>query len=176
LLLSDLNVSTVHHERLFPANEQQTDILFQDVKGQGVLVQVLEILEIGRPALELLKLHREKIEDKKVFREQGRTVFRAVNEVEATQQQDGQLDNTNNNNGGNNDTITPNDKNFPHAMLRLRVSDGFTEYTAIETKKVKDLNLDETPLGSKVGVSISKACSDTWLIVRYCYTSSSSRT
>lgn len=127
-----------------------------------MLVQVLEILEIGRPAHELLKLHRDKVEDRKIFSEQGRAVIRAVTDVGPTQD------------GTGNDTQDPNalgesdSKAFPRAMLRLRVSDGFNEYVAIETKKIRDLNMDETPLGCKVMYIVSPMLpfilSDTWLV------------
>lgn len=111
-----------------------------------MLVQVVEILEIGRPALELLKLHRDKVEDRKVLREQGRTVIRAVNDVDPTQD----VSNTNNNHDES-AADAPSGKGLPRAMLRLRVSDGFNEYTAIESKRVPDLSMDDTALGCKVG-------------------------
>lgn len=146
-MLSDLATSTVQHAGLFPTNDEQTEIIFADVKGAGVLVQVLEILEIGRPALELLRLHRDKVEDRKVFKEQGRAVIRAVNDVDPTQ--DG-----NNHNDGQDAAAAgeaeSQNKDFPRAMLRLRVSDGFNEYVAIETKRITNLSMDETPLGCKV--------------------------
>lgn len=144
-MLSDLATSTLHHAGLFPPNEEQTGILFDNVKGAGVLVQVLEILEIGRPAHELLKLHRDKVEDRKVFREQGRAVMRAVNDVDPTQDdnpmetQDAAAAEASNN------------KLFPRSMLRLRLSDGFNEYVAIETKRIGALSMDDTQLGCKVG-------------------------
>lgn len=106
-------------------------------------MQVLEIVEIGRPALDLLKLHRERVEDRKVFQEQGRAIIRAVNNVEPTQ--DG-----NNGEGPEGTAEAQNNKGFPRAMLRLRVSDGYTEYVAIETKRIPDLSMDDTPLGCKV--------------------------
>lgn len=118
-------------------------MLFENVNGAGVLVQVLEILEIGRPAHELLKLHRDKAEDKKVFKEQGRAVIRAVNDADPTQ--DGQASETQ-----DGAVDTSNNKAFPRSMLRLRVSDGFDEYAAIETKRIRDLSMDDTPLGCKV--------------------------
>ncbi|KAK9893610.1 hypothetical protein P389DRAFT_198857 [Cystobasidium minutum MCA 4210] len=150
LLLSDLALSTIHHAGLFPVyDDERTEVLFQDAKGAGVLVQVLEILEIGRPALELLKLHREKVEDRKIFREQGRTVRRAVAAVDPTQ---GTGTNNNDDNPDMNNAEEAQNigKGFPRAMLRLRVSDGFNEYVAIETKRISGLSLDDTALGCKL--------------------------
>lgn len=141
LLLSDLSLSTVQHAGLLPENERQTAVLLENVKG-GVLVQVLEVLEIGRPALELLKQHRERQEDKRVFAEQGRPVLRPQQLRE-----EGTADATANENEAVEAQET---KGFPRAMLRLRISDGFHEYTAIETKRIPDLSLEDTPLGCKV--------------------------
>lgn len=159
LLLSDLALSTIHHAGLFPVyDDERTEVLFQDAKGAGVLVQVLEILEIGRPALELLKLHREKVEDRKIFREQGRTVRRAVAAVDPTQ---GTGTNNNDDNPDMNNAEEAQNigKGFPRAMLRLRVSDGFNEYVAIETKRISGLSLDDTALGCKVRVSTASMSS-----------------
>ena len=151
----------MHHAGLLPDEEGETGTLFvadgtsRNKNAAAVLVQILEVLEIGRPALELLDIHRNRVEDKKVLREQGRQVRRAVAHVEhdeggagtgnpagATQQ------------GPNADQDEPATtigvKGFPRAMLRLRVSDGFTEYVAIENKRVHTLSLEDTMLGSKV--------------------------
>lgn len=152
LLLSDLADSTTHHDGLFPELDGGSRVLFQNGR-HGVLVQVTEVLEIGRPALELLDIHKNRMEDKKVFKEQGIQVRRAIAHVEDPTQQGGA--------GGDltqqlaqqqeEDAKPTLHKGFPRSMLRLKVSDGYTEYTAIECKRVSDLSLEDTPLGCKVG-------------------------
>ena len=167
LLRSDLADSTVHHAGLFPEEEGETGTLFvadgtsRNKNAAAVLVQILEVLEIGRPALELLDIHRNRVEDKKVLREQGRQVRRAVAHVEhdeggagtgnpaGTQQANADQDEP---------ATTIGVKGFPRAMLRLRVSDGFTEYVAIENKRVHALSLEDTMLGSKVSWVCWIAC------------------
>ena len=149
--MSDLADSTTQHDGLFPDNDGQSSVLFQNDR-HGVLVQVTEVLEIGRPALELLDIHKNRIEDKKVFKEQGIQVRRAIAHVE---------DPTQNGAGGGDFTQQQAQaeeakptvhRGFPRSMLRLKVSDGFTEYSAIECKRVPDLSLEDTPLGCKVSM------------------------
>lgn len=162
LLRSDLADSTMHHAGLLPDEEGETCTLFvadgssRNKNAAAVLVQILEVLEIGRPALELLDIHKNRVEDKKVLREQGRQVRRAVAHVEHDEAGAGtgnpagaQQQQANANQDEPANTIGV--KGFPRAMLRLRVSDGFTEYVAIENKRVHALSLEDTMLGSKVG-------------------------
>lgn len=106
-----------------------------------------EVLEIGRPALELLDIHKNRIEDKKVFKEQGVQVRRAIAHVEdPTQNGVGDFTQAQQEEEAKPSTF----KGFPRSMLRLKVSDGFTEYAAIECERVADLSLDDTSLGCKV--------------------------
>lgn len=148
LLLSDLADSTVQHDGLFPEPDGESHVLFESGRV-GVLVQVTEVLEIGRPALELLDVHKNRIEDKKVFSEHGIQVRRAVAHVEeATQNVGGDFTQQQ---AQQEEHAEPTlQKGFPRSMLRLKVSDGFTEYAAIECKRVPDLSLEDTPLGCKV--------------------------
>lgn len=151
LLLSDLGDSTLQHPGLLPAAEGETegegegeDRLFVHPKS-AVLVQVLEVIDIGHSALSLLDRHKARMEDKKILRATGREHRRPIMTIDNTQRD--QNDEGNDEGGAQAIAST---KGFPRSMLRLRVSDGFTEYVALEAKRIAGLSMDETPLGTKV--------------------------
>ena len=102
----------------------------------------MEIVEIGHSALSILEIHRNRIEDKKFQQKYDRVNRRAIMQVEPNPVGD------ENSQAHQSEDIAS--KGFPRGMLRVVVSDGYTEYVAIENKRVPDLSLAETPLGAKV--------------------------
>ena len=122
-------------------------LLFPD-KKDAVLVQIVEMMEIGHPAHDLLKRHEARMEDRKMMKTEGRTVRRADMRTEGTQPPEGDTAGTQAqiNNAADAIPLTK----FPRHMLKLTVSDGFTTCYAIEVKRMNDLNLEDTDLGCKV--------------------------
>ena len=93
-----------------------------------ILVEVIGIMEIGQSAYSLMQIYESRVE----YRKQAQ--LRAANgDVDAGEQK-------------------PIPK-YPRSMLQLELSDGAAVLTAIEVKKLPELELGETPLGYKVGRS-----------------------
>ncbi|KAH9945184.1 uncharacterized protein BXZ73DRAFT_38839 [Epithele typhae] len=92
------------------------------IKGP-ILVEVVEIMEVGQSAYSLLQVHESRVEYQK--QAQIRTA------------------------SGDPEEHKPMPK-FPRSMLQLRLSDGQHVITAVEHKSLPGIELGETPLGFKV--------------------------
>ncbi|KAI0331920.1 DUF1767-domain-containing protein [Cubamyces sp. BRFM 1775] len=90
-----------------------------------ILVEVTGIMEIGHSAYSLMQIYESRIE----YRRQAQ--LRIANGDEDPGEQ------------------KPIPK-YPRSMLQLELSDGASVLTAVEVKKLPELELGETPLGYKV--------------------------
>ncbi|KAL7006449.1 hypothetical protein EMMF5_004102 [Cystobasidiomycetes sp. EMM_F5] len=158
VLRSSLNDATIHHDQLIPDEEQDGDalqvngasehILFSGRQG-GVLVQIEEIVEIGHPAHDLLKRHEARVEDKKVLKTEGRAIQRVNMQPDPTQTQTNGTQAATGAAVGDIVDNTPANR-FPRHMLKLVVSDGWSQRSAIEYRRIQGLSLEDTQLGCKL--------------------------
>jgi RecQ-mediated genome instability protein 1 len=124
LLMSDLTDSMVHGTGL-PHNI--AGIQKSVLSGPPILVQIMALTEIGQSAFSLMNVRQTKID-------------RA--DLSGLAQGD--------NEDGADEGPVP---NYPRSMLKFELSDGAIRLNAIEYRKIPEFDLENTPLGFKVGPS-----------------------
>ena len=124
LLESDFSDSMVAGTG-FPQNVVGADNLV--LKGP-ILVEVVNIMEIGHSAYSLLQVHESRVE----YRKQAQ--IRSAN--------------------GDEEERKPMPK-YPRSMLQLHLSDGQLVLPAVENQSLPQLELGETPLGYKVNIQVT---------------------
>ena len=121
LLMSDLADSMVPGTGL-PHNI--ADLQKSVLSGQPVLVQIIALTEIGHGAFNLMNVRQTKID-----RADLSGLAQGDNEDDADE---GPV------------------PNYPRSMLKFELSDGAIRLNAIEYRKIRELDLENTPLGFKV--------------------------
>jgi len=101
------------------------------VQGSSILVQVVDITEIGHSAFSLTNVRQTRLDQEDL------AGLARQNEEENENQN--QVD----------EDVGPVPK-YPRSMLKLQLSDGTVTVPAIEFKKIPGLELGVTPLGCKV--------------------------
>jgi RecQ-mediated genome instability protein 1 len=104
------------------------------VQGPSILVQIVDITEIGHSAFSLTNVRQTRLDQEDL------AGLARQNEEDENQEQ---VD----------EDAGPIPK-YPRSMLKLQLSDGTVTLPAIEFKKVPGLELGVTPLGCKVIVSL----------------------
>ena len=104
------------------------------VQGPSILVQIVDITEIGHSAFSLTNVRQTRLDQEDLA-----GLARQNEEDENQDQAD--------------EDAGPIPK-YPRSMLKLQLSDGTVTLPAIEFKKVPGLELGVTPLGCKVIVSL----------------------
>lgn len=104
------------------------------VQGPSILVQIVDITEIGHSAFSLTNVRQTRLDQE--------DLAGLARQNEEDENQD-QVD----------EDAGPIPK-YPRSMLKLQLSDGTVTLPAIEFKKVPGLELGVTPLGCKVIVSL----------------------
>ena len=105
------------------------------VQGSSILVQIVDITEIGHSAFSLTNVRQTRLDQEDL-------AGLARQNEEENENQD-QVD----------EDIGPIPK-YPRSMLKLQLSDGTVTVPAIEVKRIPGLELGVTPLGCKVIVSL----------------------
>jgi RecQ-mediated genome instability protein 1 len=125
LLQSDLSDSMLHHTGL-PTRVQsiKNGVIATPATGGPILVQILEVMEIGASAFNLMNVRQARKDGTDLS---GLAV--------GTEEEGGE--------GAKEAT-------YPRGMLSLTLSDGSVQVKAIEYRKIEGLALGETPLGFKV--------------------------
>jgi len=125
LLQSDLSDSMLHHTGL-PTRVQsmKNGVIATPATGGPILVQVLEIMEIGTSAFNLINVRQARKDGTDLS---GLAV--------GTEEEGGE---------------GAKEAKYPRGMLSLTLSDGSVQVKAVEYKKIEGLTLGETPLGFKV--------------------------
>lgn len=104
------------------------------VQGPSILVQIVDITEIGHSAFSLMNVRQTRLDQEDL------AGLARQNEEEDENQN--QVD----------EDVGPVPK-YPRSMLKLQLSDGSVTVPAIEFKRIPGLELGVTPLGCKVIVS-----------------------
>jgi len=125
LLQSDLSDSALHHTGL-PTRVQsmKNGVIATPATGGPILVQVLEMMEIGASAFNLMNVRQARIDGTDLS---GLAV--------GTEEEGGE---------------GAKEAKYPRGMLSLMLSDGSVQVKAIEYRRLERLALGETPLGFKV--------------------------
>ena len=125
LLQSDLSDSMLHHTGL-PTRVQsmKNGVIATPATGGPILVQVLEAMEIGASAFNLMNVRQAKKDGTDLS---GLAV--------GTEEEGGE---------------GAKEAKYPRGILSLTLSDGSMQVKAIEYKRIEGLTLGETPLGFKV--------------------------
>ena len=100
------------------------------VQGSSILVQIVDITEIGHSAFSLTNVRQTRLDQEDLA-----GLARQNEEVENQNQVD--------------EDAGPIPK-YPRSMLKLQLSDGTVTMPAIEFKRIPGLELGVTPLGCKV--------------------------
>jgi RecQ-mediated genome instability protein 1 len=101
------------------------------VQGSSILVQIVDITEIGNSAFSLTNVRQTRLDQE---------------DLAGLARQNGE---ENENENEADEDVGPIPK-YPRSMLKLHLSDGSTTMPAIEFKKIPGLELGVTPLGCKV--------------------------
>jgi len=110
------------------------------VQGSPILVQIVDITEIGHSAFSLTNVRQTRLDQEDL------AGFARENEEENENQNQADED------------VGPIPK-YPRSMLKLQLSDGTITVPAIEFKRIPGLELGVTPLGCKViGSPIRLSC------------------
>ena len=107
------------------------------VQGSSILVQIVDITEIGHSAFSLMNVRQTRLDQEDL------AGLARQNEEENENQNQADED------------AGPIPK-YPRSMLKLKLSDGTVTMPAIEFKRIPGLELGVTPLGCKVIVSFSR--------------------
>ena len=103
------------------------------VQGSSVLVQIVDITEIGHSAFSLTNVRQTRLDQEDL------AGLARQNEEEGENENENQVD----------EDVGPIPK-YPRSMLKLQLSDGTVTVPAIEFKRIPGLELGVTPLGCKV--------------------------
>lgn len=103
------------------------------VQGSSILVQIVDITEIGHSAFSLTNVRQTRLDQEDL------AGLARQNEEENENENGNQVD----------EDVGPIPK-YPRSMLKLQLSDGTVTVPAIEFKKIPGLELGVTPLGCKV--------------------------
>jgi len=101
------------------------------VQGSSILVQIVDITEIGHSAFSLTNVRQTRLDQEDLA-----GLARQNEEENENQNQD-------------DEDVGPIPK-YPRSMLKLQLSDGTITMPAIEFKRIPGLELGVTPLGCKV--------------------------
>jgi len=103
------------------------------VQGSSILVQIVDITEIGHSAFSLTNVRQTRLDQEDL------AGLARQNEEENENENENQVD----------EDVGPIPK-YPRSMLKLQLSDGTVTVPAIEFKRIPGLELGVTPLGCKV--------------------------
>jgi len=109
------------------------------VQGSPILVQIVDITEIGHSAFSLTNVRQTRLDQEDL------AGLAKENEEEDENGNQNQAD----------EDAGPIPK-YPRSMLKLQLSDGTVTMPAIEFKRIPGLELGVTPLGCKVIVSLTQ--------------------
>ena len=125
LLQSDLSDSMLHHSGL-PTRVQsmKNGVIATPATGGPILVQILEVMEIGASAFNLMNVRQARKDGTDLS---GLAV--------GTEEEGGE---------------GAKEAKYPRGMLSLTLGDGSVQVKAIEYRKIEGLVLGEIPLGFKV--------------------------
>ena len=105
------------------------------VQGPPILVQIVDITEIGHSAFSLTNVRQTRLDQEDL----------------AGLARENEEENENQNQADEDAGPVP---KYPRSMLKLQLSDGTVTMPAIEFKRIPGLELGDTPLGCKVIVSL----------------------